>query len=151
MGISLKGSKARPAQAVSPQSHSSSGSSEEVSDDELSEHQNGSRKRRRISPTSSQESHADATPNIPVSTVSRIKAKQSGSVPKASGEVDSVSTASVGQEKVSFASLGVEPWLVASLSSMGIKRPTGIQKASIPEILKGKDWYVPERFWNERC
>ncbi|KAL8381449.1 hypothetical protein RB595_005627 [Gaeumannomyces hyphopodioides] len=39
----------------------------------------------------------------------------------------------------SFESLGVQPWLVQSLSNMAIKRPTGIQKGCIPEILKGRD------------
>ncbi|KLU81256.1 ATP-dependent RNA helicase DBP8 [Magnaporthiopsis poae ATCC 64411] len=39
----------------------------------------------------------------------------------------------------SFESLGVRPWLVQSLSNMAIKRPTGIQKGCIPEILKGRD------------
>jgi len=33
----------------------------------------------------------------------------------------------------------VHPWLVQSLSNMAIKRPTGIQKGCIPEILKGRD------------
>jgi ATP-dependent RNA helicase DDX49/DBP8 len=38
-----------------------------------------------------------------------------------------------------FASLGLKPWLVRSLESMAIRRPTGIQKGCIPEILKGRD------------
>lgn len=38
-----------------------------------------------------------------------------------------------------FDSLNVRPWLVQSLANMAIKRPTGIQKGCIPEILKGKD------------
>jgi ATP-dependent RNA helicase DDX49/DBP8 len=38
-----------------------------------------------------------------------------------------------------FQSLNVKPWLVGSLASMAIKRPTGIQKGCIPEILKGRD------------
>lgn len=38
-----------------------------------------------------------------------------------------------------FESLGVRPWLVQSLANMAIKRPTGIQKGCIPEILKGRD------------
>lgn len=38
-----------------------------------------------------------------------------------------------------FSALGVRPWLVQSLSNMAIKRPTGIQKGCIPEILKGRD------------
>jgi ATP-dependent RNA helicase DDX49/DBP8 len=39
----------------------------------------------------------------------------------------------------SFSSLNVRPWLVQSLSNMAIKRPTGIQKGCIPEILNGRD------------
>ncbi|KAK4990200.1 putative RNA helicase [Elasticomyces elasticus] len=42
-------------------------------------------------------------------------------------------------EQSSFATLNVDPWLVASLANMAIKRPTGIQKGCIPEILKGRD------------
>lgn len=38
-----------------------------------------------------------------------------------------------------FDSLNLRPWLVQSLSNMAIKRPTGIQKACIPQILKGRD------------
>lgn len=40
---------------------------------------------------------------------------------------------------VSFSALQVRPWLVQSLENMAIKRPTGIQKGCIPEILKGRD------------
>ncbi|PHH79113.1 hypothetical protein CDD80_5579 [Ophiocordyceps camponoti-rufipedis] len=39
----------------------------------------------------------------------------------------------------SFSALHVRPWLVQSLANMAIKRPTGIQKGCIPEILKGRD------------
>ncbi|KAF6821002.1 DEAD/DEAH box helicase [Colletotrichum sojae] len=38
-----------------------------------------------------------------------------------------------------FSSLNVRSWLVQSLANMAIKRPTGIQKGCIPEILKGRD------------
>ncbi|KAJ6260474.1 ATP-dependent RNA helicase dbp8 [Drechslerella dactyloides] len=38
-----------------------------------------------------------------------------------------------------FSTLGVKPWLVTSLAAMAIKRPTPIQAACIPEILKGKN------------
>ncbi|RCI11808.1 hypothetical protein L249_7157 [Ophiocordyceps polyrhachis-furcata BCC 54312] len=41
--------------------------------------------------------------------------------------------------RTSFSDLQVRPWLVQSLASMAIKRPTGIQKGCIPEILKGRD------------
>ncbi|KAL1955187.1 hypothetical protein VTO42DRAFT_8952 [Malbranchea cinnamomea] len=39
----------------------------------------------------------------------------------------------------SFTTLGLAPWLVKSLSAMAIKRPTAIQRACIPEIIKGRD------------
>ncbi|KAK7960798.1 ATP-dependent RNA helicase DBP8 [Apiospora saccharicola] len=38
-----------------------------------------------------------------------------------------------------FESLGLRPWLVQSLSNMAIRRPTKIQKETIPEILARKD------------
>lgn len=38
----------------------------------------------------------------------------------------------------SFASLGVEPFLVRALSAMAIRKPTGVQAACIPQILKGE-------------
>lgn len=38
-----------------------------------------------------------------------------------------------------FSALNVRPWLVQSLANMAIKRPTGIQKGCIPEILNGRD------------
>lgn len=40
---------------------------------------------------------------------------------------------------MSFEDLGVAKWLDESLAAMKIKTPTQIQKACIPEILKGKD------------
>lgn len=40
---------------------------------------------------------------------------------------------------ITFATLEVAPWLVASLAAMAIKRPTGIQRGCIPEILAGRD------------
>ncbi|KAK6851595.1 hypothetical protein PG995_011720 [Apiospora arundinis] len=39
----------------------------------------------------------------------------------------------------SFESLGLRPWLIQSLSNMAIRRPTKIQKETIPQILMGKD------------
>jgi ATP-dependent RNA helicase DDX49/DBP8 len=38
-----------------------------------------------------------------------------------------------------FGTLNVAPWLVGSLSTMAIRRPTAIQRACIPEIMKGRD------------
>ncbi|KAI6567946.1 putative RNA helicase [Pyricularia oryzae] len=42
-------------------------------------------------------------------------------------------------QNTTFESLGVEPWLVQSLANLAVKRPTGIQKGCIGEILKGRD------------
>ncbi|GAB7353078.1 hypothetical protein MBLNU459_g3624t2 [Dothideomycetes sp. NU459] len=112
--------------------------------------QNGSRKRRRLSPTdqSDSESEEDAEPSkkiqpapavLPTSTISRIKAKQNGSAQREDHLPASIRAAIKGNEKTSFATINVDPWLVASLGNMAIKHPTGIQKGCIPEILKGRD------------
>lgn len=39
----------------------------------------------------------------------------------------------------SFKALNVVPWLIGSLTTMAVRKPTAIQKACIPEILKGRD------------
>lgn len=46
---------------------------------------------------------------------------------------------SLADKNTSFASLDVDPWLVASLANMAIKRPTRIQSHCIPEIVAGRD------------
>ncbi|KAL1297107.1 hypothetical protein AAFC00_004689 [Neodothiora populina] len=106
--------------------------------------QNGSRKRRRLSPTGSgsgSDSDSDSVPRpvlpAPISTLSRIKARPSQAVHN-DNNIPSTIQASI-KEKTSFAAIDVDPWLVASLSNMAIKNPTGIQQGCIPEILKGRD------------
>ncbi|KAF2680326.1 DEAD-domain-containing protein [Lentithecium fluviatile CBS 122367] len=95
-----------------------------ASDEEISEHQAGARKRRKV----------DMPP-----TASRVKARKSAlPMENASGVPSNPDTAPTLQ-KASFASLGVAPWLIASLASMEIKKPTKIQSVAIPEILKGRD------------
>ncbi|KAF1925556.1 DEAD-domain-containing protein [Didymella exigua CBS 183.55] len=118
------------------------------SDEEILEHQAGSRKRRRLSPSaeesdqSSEDAQASASAArvLPVSTMSRIKTKpqaiQNGAK---SGTPKTQPDGGRGKDKLSFAAIDVAPWLVASLASMEIKKPTGIQAATIPEILKGRD------------
>jgi ATP-dependent RNA helicase DDX49/DBP8 len=95
-----------------------------------------SRKRRKISPAPD-----DDEPRIPISFISsvpsRIKSKfKSHAINK---ETNPGAILAPTDPQTSFASLDVKPWLVASLSNMAIKRPTGIQKGCIPEILKGRD------------
>ncbi|KAF2834687.1 ATP-dependent RNA helicase DBP8 [Patellaria atrata CBS 101060] len=86
-----------------------------------------SRKRRKISP-SNDEVAQGAKSIIP--TASQITTKNTSHFDRKNIITD---------DNVSFASIGVAPWLIASLSAMAIKRPTGIQKSCIPEILKGRD------------
>ena len=107
---------------------------------------NGSRKRRRLSPTTGSDSDSEdasskVLPALPApSTASRIKTKQSTSAAQQDeGVPASIIESQMGHEKTSFASLDVDPWLVASLANMAIKNPTGIQRGCIPEILKGRD------------
>jgi ATP-dependent RNA helicase DDX49/DBP8 len=109
------------------------------SDEEIMEAQMGSRKRRKTS----SDSESETAPRVPSATsISRIKPAKDRAGLQAASRV-AASRASIPEEKsndkVSFASIDVAPWLVASLASMEIKRPTGIQKACIPEILKGRD------------
>jgi ATP-dependent RNA helicase DDX49/DBP8 len=118
--------------------YSDSGSS----DHEILEAQSGARKRRRLSPaeeSSPELESAEPTKPLPAATISRVKAKQNApqnaaKTSKASGQ-DVVPS----KQAQSFSAINVAPWLVHSLASMEIKRPTGIQASCIPEILKGKD------------
>jgi len=112
MGSISKRSKAKASEA--PPSDSGS-------DEELYEHQHGSRKRRKVSPVSKQEVESRAT--------SRIKAKKTKAISELETHMNSHdSMPVVVDEEKSFASLNVAPWLVASLANMAIKYPTGIQK-----------------------
>jgi ATP-dependent RNA helicase DDX49/DBP8 len=119
-------------------------SSSRESDEEIMEAQMGSRKRRKTSDSDAQsDSEPEPAPKTStIAAISRVKpAKGHQGIQPASKATDAAPGVSdkIGKEKISFASIDVAPWLVASLSSMEIKRPTGIQKACIPEILKGRD------------
>ncbi|TQS37494.1 hypothetical protein Golomagni_02027 [Golovinomyces magnicellulatus] len=87
------------------------------------------RKKRKIRPSED---------NIPqffsTSAPSRI-AKRAEKIPGSCTTIPVTPTESA----ATFASLGVKPWLVRSLKSMAIHKPTSIQKSCIPEILKGRD------------
>lgn len=102
------------------------------------------RKRRRTSPAASEEPEPRiirSALNVP----SRIKRK-----PQAENNVEVAQPSGVAPEPESrvtapldvnttFESLGLRPWLVQSLANMAIKRPTAIQRESIPMLLKGRD------------
>lgn len=144
---------------------SGSESEGEGQDESGSDHQGGSdsldsdhpRKRRRISPEPEEEDDDDddeedisAAPVSFISAPSRVKRNtlsDQTSRPRKSNKEDAAPPADVfggattapTDPNTTFESLGVHPWLVQSLSNMAIKRPTGIQKGCIPEILKGRD------------
>ena len=98
-------------------------------------------KRRRLSESSSDSYVAPA----PLPTLTRIKKKDDTvKKPEATGEEEPVTIADaleigLRSEESTFGALKVSPWLVGSLTTMAIRRPTAIQKACIPEILKGRD------------
>jgi len=105
-------------------------------------------KRRRVSVSSDDSYVAAPAPLPPLQSLSRIKKKQPQNSDgdetnkKLQEEpVTSKDALDIGLRVTdsTFASLNVAPWLVSSLSTMAIRRPTAIQRACIPEILKGRD------------
>ncbi|KAH8653509.1 P-loop containing nucleoside triphosphate hydrolase protein [Xylariales sp. PMI_506] len=104
------------------------------------------RKKRKVSidvevdPVDDEPYHAPVISSI--QAPSRIKRKSHGQPASAQveGGLPETTPASVPVDPyTTFESLGLRPWLIQSLSNMAIRRPTGIQKAAIPEILKGRD------------
>jgi ATP-dependent RNA helicase DDX49/DBP8 len=115
------------------QSDPSSGSeSSHSSSDSDSLDSSASRKRRKTSPP-----EGNAPPIRITAAPSRIKPKVQNKV--SSEKANNGTVLSPTDPHASFGSLDVKPWLVQSLNAMAIKRPTGIQKGCIPEILKGRD------------
>lgn len=82
----------------------------------------------------------DTVKLIAVSVPSRVQRKFAQSFGASAPITTGSNSISVPTDaSTSFDALGVRPWLVQSLESMAIRRPTGIQKGCIPEILKGRD------------
>ncbi|KPM41509.1 ATP-dependent RNA helicase DBP8 [Neonectria ditissima] len=113
-----------------------------------------SRKRRRTSPSplpqvgSDEDVEDDVEVKKVVSTISapsRIKRnvpkdqKGKNDVPVKPQNVSQTSVLAPTDPNTTFTAINVRPWLVQSLANMAIRRPTGIQKGCIPEILKGRD------------
>ncbi|KAJ5211996.1 ATP-dependent RNA helicase dbp8 [Penicillium cinerascens] len=111
------------------------------SEDNQHDVQDRAPKRRRLSESSNDSYVAPA----PLPTLTRIKKKDDTvKKPEATGEEEPVTIADaleigLRSEESTFGALKVSPWLVGSLTTMAIRRPTAIQKACIPEILKGRD------------
>lgn len=109
------------------------------SDTNQPEAQDRAPKRRRLS-----ESEDEDVAPAPLPTVSRIKKKSDIEKKPETTEEEPISireALEIGlrSEESTFGALDVAPWLVGSLTTMAIRRPTAIQKACIPEILKGRD------------
>ncbi|KAI6087508.1 DEAD-domain-containing protein [Hypoxylon rubiginosum] len=138
------------AQALGSQAESTGESESEAESDSLDSP--ASRKRRKLS-TDLSPAAAAADLDLGTSSInvpSRIKRKTAGAgtgtvqtkqpedLPPAAVPLNAPVAAPV-DRNTTFESLKLRPWLVQSLANMAIKRPTGIQKACIPEILKGRD------------
>ena len=98
-----------------------------------------SSKRRRISQSSEDDEIPDPTGGSFFGP-SRIR-KGASSAPEYFEDEDSEILPPVTsiEHDTTFPSLGVAPWLVTSLNALQVRRPTAIQKACIPEVLKGRD------------
>jgi len=96
-----------------------------------------SRKRRKVSrgKIDSLDQDDSLPPRISVPSRIRVQLKDTALIKNPPSHAILVPT----DPHTNFQSLNVKPWLVSSLGSMAIKRPTGIQKGCIPEILKGRD------------
>ncbi|KAF9892600.1 putative RNA helicase [Aspergillus nanangensis] len=118
----------------------------DISDiDEQSELQTRAPKRRRLS-ESSNDSYTAAPAPLP--TLSRIKKKDTDDSKKATAESETENpilikdALEIGLQDAgesSFKALNVAPWLIGSLTTMAVRKPTAIQRACIPEILSGRD------------
>lgn len=121
------------------QSDFANASSEVVGNNPITEASPRPAKRRRLSDSSADSFVAPQ----PLPTLSRIKKKEekqdTNSVQPDPVTAKDALTVGVETNSSSFDSLGLAPWLIGSLSAMAIKKPTAIQKACIPEILKGRD------------
>lgn len=115
-------------------------SSSSIPDEDIIEAQVGPRKRRKTASDDEQStSDADKAAEL-APTISRIKPRGRESLQAPSRAEALASSQPKNRSRTStFAAIDVAPWLVSSLSTMEIKRPTGIQAACIPEILNGRD------------
>lgn len=83
----------------------------------------------------------------PLPTLSRIKKKGTNDQPTATTNnanenpefIRDAIEIGLQSAESSFKALKIAPWLVGSLTTMAVRKPTAIQKACIPEILSGRD------------
>ena len=102
--VSIKGRRVMSSSQISDQeSHSNQEPSESISVSHIPVDQNVSRKRRKLSPAATEEP-LYSLPSLPISSLSRIKAKKTSLVSQDSGKLDTVTSVLVGQEKTTFRS-----------------------------------------------
>ncbi|KAL9100112.1 MAG: hypothetical protein Q9163_004473 [Psora crenata] len=96
-------------------------------------------KRKRESPASEDSGTGQWPAKLNIASRIKRKSVQNPLTDPADIRKPILSNGKIVDSQASFASLDIAPWLIASLSAMEIKRPTGIQKACIPRILAGQD------------
>lgn len=150
-----------PAESISVDAQSSSGSSDVESEQEQMRVQNRAPKRRRLSESDNDIMIGDANDDngndeevkvsapAPMPTLSRIKRKDPNAQTKLPRNNNNNNenpelirdAVEIGLQSAesSFKALNVVPWLIGSLTTMAIRKPTAIQRACIPEILQGRD------------
>ena len=114
-------------------SKSSSSGSDETSDFNES---NSPRKRQRTSPDLA--FSEETTSRVRLSKSAKPITAPSTDAPIPSTIAQAQDPASLAS-RTSFATIGVAPWLVASMSALAVRRPTAIQAACIPPLLRGDD------------
>ncbi|KAL4786170.1 P-loop containing nucleoside triphosphate hydrolase protein [Aspergillus varians] len=133
-----------PAESVSRESSVSSDATDGGIEIDRTDLQTRTPKRRRLS-ESSTDSYIAAPAPAALPSLSRIKKKSTTKdVPAGKDNENPVlikDALAIGlnAEENSFKALNVAPWLIGSLTQMAVRKPTAIQRACIPEILKGRD------------
>ncbi|KAL2271829.1 hypothetical protein VTJ83DRAFT_1200 [Remersonia thermophila] len=132
---------------------STSGSHSAASDSDILDDA-GPRKRRRTSPPPVQlDDDDDSDDDVPkmvktaIQVPSRIKRNPPPAnskaadmpPPKSHAPEQPTGVTAPLDHNTTFESLGLRPWLVQSLANMAIRRPTAIQRETIPMLLKGRD------------
>lgn len=149
-----------PAESVSDESiHEEISGSSDLEDNEEQQTDIKTRapKRRRLSESEDNDdndSDEDEDPEkekvpapAPLPTLSRIKKKGTNDQPTATTNnanenpefIRDAIEIGLQSAESSFKALKIAPWLVGSLTTMAVRKPTAIQKACIPEILSGRD------------
>jgi len=109
--------------------------------DDLERNGSGLRKRRKLSHDEIEKENAPRTSedNSGLSRIKRVKPTVVNVKPSELKAQDITSLKAQAPTAKDFSALKVAPWLVESLTTMAIQKPTGIQAGCIPEILRGRD------------